>query len=160
MAVSPDAPAEPDTAAETTTETPVVDPRAPRFGQGLTALGLGLGIVFDLEVLVYAVTLVLLLAVVSGWRLDFYALLWRTVVRPALGRGVEPEPAAPHRFARLLGAVGTSLASVCLIVGFTSPGYVIAGAIAGLAALAAITGLCVGCRLYRQVQFVQRLGIV
>jgi hypothetical protein len=138
----------------------LVDPRAPRFGQTLTALGLGAGVALGLPALVYAVTVVLVASVVSGWRLDLYAALWRHVVVPVVGRPAETERAAPHRFARVLGAVGTALASVLFVAGFTLAGSAVAVAVAALAALAAVTGLCLGCRLYRQVQLFQRLGIV
>lgn len=158
MAVSTDSST--DVATESSASSPtLIDPRAPRFGQAITATGLGLGVVFGLPVLVYAVAVVLLLAVGSGWRLDAYAVAFRRLVRPALGEA-EPEPAAPHRFARVMGAVGTALASGLLLAGLAPAGYVVAAAVAALAGLAAVTGICVGCRLYRQVQFVRRLGLV
>lgn len=138
----------------------MVDPRAPRFGQTLTALGLGGAVVFDTPILLYAVAVVLVAAVASGWRLDLYAAVWRTLVVRALGSPTEREAAAPHRFARVLGAIGATLASVLVVAGFVTPGYAVAAAVAGLAALAASTGLCVGCRMYRQVALFRRLHIV
>lgn len=139
---------------------PLVDPRAPRFGQTITALGLGGAITLDLPLLLYATAAVLLGAVLSGWRIDLYAVLWRTVMIPILGRPQEREPAAPHRFARVLGAIGGGLASVLVLIGVPLAGYVVAGAVALLAALAASTGICLGCRMYRQVAFFRRLNVV
>lgn len=139
---------------------PLVDPRAPRFGQTITALGLGGAIALDLPLLLYATTAVLLVAVLSGWRIDLYAVLWRTVMIPILGRPREREPAAPHRFARVLGAIGSGLASGLVLAGVPLAGYVVAGAVALLAALAASTGICLGCRMYRQVAFFRRLNVV
>lgn len=138
----------------------MVDPRSPRFGQTLTALGLGAAVVFDSPILLSVVAVVLVAAVVSGWRLDLYATLWRTFVVRAVGAPPEREAAAPHRFARVLGAIGATLASVLVFAGFGTPGYAVAAAVAGLAALAASTGICVGCRMYRQVALFRRLNIV
>jgi len=138
----------------------LVDPRAPRFGQTLTALGFGSAILLELPVLVYAVTAVLVAAVVSGWRLDVYATLWRTALRPFVGAPAEREHAAPHRFARILGAGFGILGSVLLVAGFPLAGYAVVGTVVVLAGLAASTGLCLGCRMYRQVRFLQRLGLV
>ncbi len=147
-------------ADRTESATAKVDPRAPRFGQSLTALGLAAGIVFDAPVAIYAVTVVLVAAVASGWRLDLYAVLWRRVAVPVVGTPAEREPAAPHRFARVMGALGTALASTLLLAGLPLAGYAIAGAVAALAGLAATTGICLGCRMYRQVSFFRRLGVV
>lgn len=138
----------------------LVDPRAPRFGQSLTAGGLLLGIALGFPPLIYLVTAVLLTALLTRWRYDPYGILWRTLVQPAVGRPDEPEPAAPHRFAKLLGAIGTSVASLLIVLGFPTGGYVIAALVAIAAGLAAVTGLCLGCRLYRQVGFFRRHSIV
>lgn len=136
-----------------------VDPRAPRFGQTITASGLTIGIALQLPVLVYAVTAVLLAAVLSGWRFDAYGLVWRSLVAPRLDPA-DPEPASPHRFAKLLGATGTALASGLLLTGFTTAGYAIAGIVALAAGLAATTGICLGCRMYRGVALFRRLDVV
>lgn len=144
---------------ETETDVTLVDPRAPRFGQTITASLLLVGVAFQLPAAVYAVTVALVTAAASGWRLDLYATLWRSLL-PAVGAPPEREPAAPHRFAKLLGAVGTSLASALLLAGVPFGGYAVAAAVAGAAGLAAATGICLGCRLYRQVGFARRLGVV
>lgn len=140
-------------------EVPRVDPRAPRFGQAITASGLVLGIVFDLPVLIYAVAVVLLAAVLTRWQYDPYGIVWKHVVRPRL-ESREPEAAAPHRFAKLMGAVGTTLASALIIAGVPLAGYVIAGAVAVAAGLAATTGFCLGCRMYQSVSLFRRLDVV
>lgn len=148
--------AEPDTDAA---DPPLVDPRAPRFGQAITASALGLGVVLQVPALVYVIAVILVVAVVSRWRLDLYAVLWRhgvsTLVEPTT-----PEPAAPHRFAKLLGATGTALASGLLLAGVPLVGYVVAGLVALAAGLAATTGICLGCRMYRSVSFFHRLDVV
>ena len=136
-----------------------VDPRTPRFGQAVTASGLLSGIALDRPVLVFAVTAVLSLAVLSRWRVDAYGLAFRGLVAPRLAPEA-PEPAAPHRFAKLIGAAGTTLASLALLAGVPLVGYALAGAVALAAGLAATTGLCLGCRMYRGVALFRRHDLV
>lgn len=146
---------------------PAIDPRAPRFGQLITATVLTAGIGFQEPLFVLAIAAVLVVAVLSGWRLDLYTALWRYGVVPLLGTPAETEPAAPHRFAKLVGASLTTVATVLL---FTAPvvslpglallGYVVAGLVAILAAIGGVGGYCLGCRMYRQVSYVRRLDIV
>lgn len=139
---------------------PLVDHRAPRFGQAVTATGLLIGITLGIPALIYLVMVALLIPPTTRWRYDPYAMLWRGVLHPWFGGPDGKEPAAPHRFAKLLGAVGTVSASLLLILGYPTVGYMVAGLVAAAAGLAAITGLCIGCRLYAQVAFFRRHAIV
>jgi len=148
--------------SETDTTVPSVDPRAPRFGQGVTASLLAVAVVFGVPWLVALVALSLSLAVGSRWRLDPYALLWRHAVVPLVGPPTRTEPAAPHRFAKLIGATFTLAATPLVLLGgsFALAGYALAGIVAVLAGLAATTGFCVGCRLYGQLAVARRLDLV
>jgi hypothetical protein len=137
----------------------LVDPRAPRFGQTITSTLLLAGIAFARPQFVYLVAALLVTAVASGWRVDAYARLWRSLL-PVVGGPEEREPAAPHRFAKLLGAVGTALASGLLLAGLRTPGFAVAALVATAAGLAAATGICLGCRLYRQVGVARDLGVL
>ncbi|MFB6153907.1 MAG: DUF4395 domain-containing protein [Halodesulfurarchaeum sp.] len=136
-----------------------VDPRAPRFGQAITATVLLTAILTTTPILVYGLAVVMLAAIASGWRLDAYAVLWRRGVHPLVEER-QPEPAAPHRFARLMGATGTTLAAVGLLAGLPIAGYAVAALIAGVAGVSAATGYCIGCRMYRSVSFFQGLDVV
>lgn len=138
----------------------LVDPRAPRFGQSITAALLLAGVALGWAAPVYAVAIVLGLAVVSRWRLDLYAFFWKRVAIPVVGGPDEREPAAPHRFAKFLGATGSILASILLIVGYAAMGFAIAALVGLVAGLAAATGFCLGCRLYGQMSFLRERGIV
>jgi hypothetical protein len=120
---------------------------------------LALGIALALPALVYALAVVMLAAIFSGWRLDLYAVLWRRVARRFVEPS-EPEPASPHRFARLMGATGTTLAGVLLLAGVPTAGYAVAGLIALIAGFSAITGYCIGCRMYKGVSLFRRLDVV
>lgn len=142
------------------TDRDVVDPRAPRFGQAITATVLAAAVITQTPVLVYVVAAILGGAVLSRWRVDTYAILWRTVVAQILPPPSTREAAAPHRFAKLLGAVFTTVASALLVLGFPVLGYVVAALVVGLATLSAGFGYCVGCRLYREVSYAQSLGWV
>ena len=143
----------------TAADPPMVDPRAPRFGQSITTAGLALGIVLQVPALIYAIAVILVVSVVSRWQIDLYAILWRHLVSRIVDP-TTPEPAAPHRFAKLMGATGTALASVLLLAGLPIGGYVVAGLVALAAGLAATTGICLGCRMYRSVSFFHRLDVV
>lgn len=137
-----------------------VDPRAPRFGQAITAALLALGIALRAPALVAAVAAILWVAVLSDWKVDLYGLLWRYAMIPIVGRPREREPAAPHRFAKLVGATFTLAAVVLLAADVALVGYAIAGLVALLAAVAAVFDLCLGCKMYRQVSFFRNLGWV
>ncbi|WP_332898972.1 DUF4395 domain-containing protein [Haladaptatus sp. CMSO5] len=137
-----------------------VDPRAPRFGQAITATVLTAGVVLAEPLFIYAIAAILGMALLSGWRLDLYGFSWRTVMIPLVGPPERREPAAPHRFAKLMGAGFTVLASALLLAGVPLAAYLLAGMVAVLAGVAATTGLCIGCRMYQQVSFFRRLGVV
>lgn len=138
----------------------VVDPRAPRFGQSITASLLLLGVGFREPVLVATVAVVLGAAVLSRWRLDLYRVLWRRLAVPVVGPPDEREPAAPHRFAKLLGATGSWIATLLLVAGLPLLGFGVAAVVGLLAGVAAATGICIGCRLYRQVAFLRARDVV
>ena len=135
----------------------MVDPRAPRFGQGITtALAFG-GIVLREPAVVYALTLLLVAAVASRWRIDPYRFLWMRL-RRLVGPPAITESTLPHRFARVIGAIVTSVASLCLVAsGATGigslalAGYGLVAIVGFLAALGAFANFCLGCRMYRQV---------
>lgn len=144
-----------------------VDPQAPRFGQVITASALVVGIALGEPLFVLAVAVILGTAVLSGWRLDLYATLWRRVMVRIVGPPTEREPAAPHRFAKLLGASFTTIATVLLyaapvvdVPALSLAGYAVAGLVALLAAVAGIGDYCIGCKMYRQVGFFRRLDVV
>jgi len=144
-----------------------VDPRGPRFGQGITAvLALG-GLVLQEPRLVYLLAVLLVVPVVSRWRVDPYGFAWRHGPRRLLGPPADRESAIPHRFARVIGAAVTTAASALLLTaaatGVTTPvaaGYGLVGVVGLLATLGATTGLCVGCRMYRQVGRFRNLGLL
>lgn len=137
-----------------------VDPRAPRFGQSITASLLIIGIALQEPAFILAVAILLDTAVLSGWRIHVYGILWRRVVSRFVDPPIRREDPAPHRFATLIGAAGTSAAVVLAVVGYPLAPYGIAAAIAVAAGLGAVTGFCLGCQMYRSVSTLRRLDVV
>lgn len=152
---TPDAPAADHREART-----VVDPRAPRVGQGITATLLAIGILLQIRELVFLVAVFLLVPVLTQWRFDPYRVVWKHLLARWVSPPADKDDPTPHRFTKLIGASITTLASIALLVEFPVFGYALAGIVAGLAGIAATTGFCLGCRMYEEVAFVRRLGIV
>ena len=129
-------------------DTDVIDARAPRFNQAtvaavsLLALRTGWWWLFGL------LALQLLLGLTRGRRWCLPCVAYFELVQPWLGEG-EVEDARPPRFANVLGAATLSAATAAHLLGLWTLGQVLGGVVAGLALLAAVTGLCVGCELYR-----------
>src|SRR5258708_5334835 len=67
---------------------------------------------------------------------------------PGLGEG-PIEDSRPPRFANMVGVAYLSAASAAYLAGFATIGAILGGIVAALALLAASTGLCVGCEMYR-----------
>jgi hypothetical protein len=141
---------------------PQVDARAPRFGQALTATLATASLVLADPRIVAVLALVLVTAVLSRWRVDAWATLWRRLAVPVVGAPTEREQAAPHRFAKLVGAAFIGVATPLVLFGgpAAAVGYALVLAVAVLAAVGATTGFCLGCRLYQQVGFFRRTGVV
>lgn len=145
----------------------LIDPRGARFGQIITATLLTAAIVVQEPLLVLTIAVILGASVLSDWRLDLYSILWRQVVVPLVGTPMGTEPAAPHRFAKLMGAFFTALATLLLVTAplvripeFAWIGYAIAGLIALLAGISGVGDYCLGCKMYEQVSFFRRLDVI
>ncbi|WP_255196372.1 DUF4395 domain-containing protein [Halorarius litoreus] len=138
----------------------MVDPRAPRFGQSITALGMVAFVATRNPAPLFAVAAILVTSVLTNWRVDVYGLLWKHVMIPLVGAPEEKEPASPHRFAKLMGAGFTAIASLLWLAGFGLGAILVAAMVGLLAFVAAALDICVGCRMYSQVKFFRDLGVV
>jgi hypothetical protein len=129
-------------------DTDVIDARAPRFNQavvgtvGVIALLTGWWWLFAL------LALQLTLGLTLGRRWCLPCVFYFEVVQPRFGEG-PVEDSRPPRFANLVGATLLWATALAFAVGLSVLGTVLGGAVATLALLAATTGLCVGCELYR-----------
>jgi thiol-disulfide isomerase/thioredoxin len=135
-------------------DTDVIDSRAPRFNQAV--IGSLALVAFVVDVLLGRVAwpllalLALQLAVglTLGRRWCLPCLAYFELLQPRFGEG-PVEDSRPPRFANLVGVVVLSAASLLLALGYETVGSALGLLVAGLALLAATTGLCVGCEAYR-----------
>lgn len=125
-----------------------IDARGPRFNQALVALLLLAGFVFEIREIIPAMGVVLLLSALGGARLGPFLRIYRDVVAPQLGPPTEIEDPRPPRFAATVGTVFCGVATLALVAGVPGLAWALALIVAALAALAAVTGLCVGCEAY------------
>ena len=138
----------PDAAAAHLPPARMIDPRGHRFGAGISAIILILATVTGTPWLVAVVLLSIGVSAAFGLRYSIYGVAWRRIVAVAgLGK-VEPEHEYPPRFAQVLGSVALTLALIAFAVGATTIGWVFTLAVAALQTLLAVTGYCLGCRLY------------
>jgi hypothetical protein len=135
-----------------------IDPRGQRFGAGVSAAILVLAFVLGQPLLVALIGLNLLVSAAYGTRLFLPGRAWPLVRRALrLGPPSEPEHEYPPRFAQALGGIVLAGASFAFLLGATPVGWVLTGAVIGLQTLLAVTGICVGCRLYFLRWFVPSL---
>lgn len=136
---------------------PPIDARGPRFNQGVLAVAVLAAFVFEAR-WVYAVwAVVLLLSAAGGSDLGPFLRLYRDAIRPHLGPPPEMEDPRPPRFAAAVGTAFLTAATLAWLSGVPGLADGLALVVAGLAALAAVTGLCIGCELY--VWWKKRSGV-
>ena len=129
-------------------DTAVIDARAPRFNQATVGVVAALALFTGWWWLLGVLALQLVLGLAFGRRFCLPCVFYFEVVQPRIGEG-EVEDSRPPRFANILGAVFLSLSTVAYATGATGLGAALAGLVAALALLAATTGPCVGCEIYR-----------
>lgn len=130
----------------------LIDVRGPRFAASLTTLVLAVALTVRGPVgiaLVAWQTLTFAVAALAGLKWSVYGNLFRYIKhRFRLGPPPETEAEAPPRFAQTCGLVFTGGGLVAFLVGATAVGWVLVAVVLALAALLALTGICVGCELY------------
>jgi uncharacterized protein DUF4395 len=126
----------------------MIDPRGHRFGAGVSALLLIGAFVTNSPWLVAVALLSIGTSAAFGLRYSIYGAIWRRIVKVARLGPVEPEHEYPPRFAQVLGSVALTLSLIAFAVGQPTLGWLLALAVAGLQSLLAVTGYCLGCRLY------------
>lgn len=128
----------------------MVDIRQPRFGQAVTGVVLLIGFLLVWPPVIAVVGAILAAAALLGPRFNLYGHLFRVSARLLrLGPPRELEEAAPPRFANLVGFVFLGTATIAYyVLGLWTLAWTLALVVSGLALLAAVTGLCVGCEFY------------
>ena len=127
-----------------------IDVNVPRFNQAMVAALVGIAFVLQWWPLVAGVAVVLGLTRLGGARWGVFTQLYLRLVRPRLKGAIETEPAAPPRFAQLLGAAFLGAATLAFILNWAVVGWAVALVVFVLAALAATTRICVGCLIYER----------
>jgi Domain of unknown function (DUF4395) len=126
----------------------VIDSRAPRFNQavvgGLSAVAVATGWWWLLALLAAQ----LVVGLTLGRRYCLPCLAYFELVQPRFGEG-PLEDARPPRFANMVGVIFLAAASLAYVLGAGILGAVLGSLVAGLALLAAATGLCAGCEAYK-----------
>ena len=126
----------------------VIDARAPRFNQAtIGALALA-AFAVDWWPLLAILALQLAVGLLFGRRYCLPCLVYFELVQPRFGEG-PLEDARPPRFANMVGGTVLGAASLAHLAGLPTLGWALGLVVAALALLAASTGLCVGCELYR-----------
>jgi hypothetical protein len=129
-------------------DTDVIDVRAPRFNQATVGVFAALALLTGWWWILGLLALQLILGLTLGRRFCLPCVAYFEVVQPWIGEG-EIEDSRPPRFANIMGAIVLSAATLSHAIGLSALGWSLGGIVAGLALLAAITGLCVGCEIYR-----------
>ena len=130
----------------------LVDPRGLRFAATLTSAVLAVALVLAPSpaavVLVAVQTLFFGIAAAAGVQQAPYSWLFKTFLRPRLGRPAELEDPAPPRFAQAVGLAFSAVALAGFLTGLDLLGVVATGFALAAAILNAAFGLCLGCELF------------
>jgi hypothetical protein len=129
-------------------DTAVIDARAPRFNQATIGVVALLAVVTGWWWLLALLAAQLVLGLTLGRRWCLPCVAYFELVQPRLGEG-PVEDARPPRFANQVGATFLTAATAVYAAGAPGLGRVLGGIVAALALLAAATGLCAGCELYK-----------
>lgn len=125
-----------------------IDPRGPRFNQAVLATALVLGFVTQQWWVAPLFAVVLFLGAAFGPRYGPFLRLYVEAIKPRLAPPTELEDPRPPRFAATVGVLFLGGATLAFLAGASALGWALALIVAALAALAAATGICVGCEIY------------
>lgn len=129
-------------------DTDVIDSRAPRTNQAVIGTLALVAVISGQAWLLGLLALQLGVGLTIGRRWCLPCLLYFELIQPRLGEG-PLEDARPPRFANMLGLAFLTAATVLHYAGAETAGWILGLLVSGLALLAASTGLCMGCELYR-----------
>lgn len=131
-------------------DTDVIDARAPRFNQIAVGSVTLVALLTGAWPLVTLMGLQLIVGLRFGRKFCLPCVFYFEVVQPRIGEG-PIEDSRPPRFANIVGAIFLSTATLAFSTGFTTVGWVLTGMVSALAFLAAATGFCVGCEIYKVI---------
>jgi hypothetical protein len=128
----------------------VIDARAPRFNQTAVALVSLTALLTGWWPLLGLMGAQLLIGLTFGRQYCLPCLFYFELVQPRFGEGPLEDARAP-RFANVLGAIFLGSAATAYALGFEAIGFGLGAIVAALASLAVVSGICVGCEVYRLV---------
>jgi hypothetical protein len=126
----------------------VIDERAPRFNQAVVGLVALLGAIFGWPLAWALMGAQLLIGLVLGRRFCLTCVAYFVLIQPRFGEG-QLEDARPPRLANKMGATFLGAAAIAWWLGAPAAGTALGLLVAALALLAAATGFCAGCEIYR-----------
>lgn len=135
----------------------VIDSQAPRANQAVIGLLALLAVATGWWALLGLLSLQLVLGLTMGRRWCLACVAYFELIQPRIGEGPLEDSRAP-RFANVMGAVVLGLATVAYAAGAPLLGAVLGLLVASLALLAAVTGFCTGCEIYRLSARVRGIG--
>jgi hypothetical protein len=134
--------------ADPYTDLDVIDARGPRTNQAVIGTLALVAVLSGQAWLLGLLALQLAVGLTLGRRWCLPCLFYFEVLQRRLGEGAL-EDARPPRFANMLGLVFLGGATVLYYSGAETVAWALGLLVAGLALLAATTGLCMGCEMYR-----------
>ena len=129
-------------------DTDVIDERAPRFNQAVTGTVALLGAVFGWPLAWALMAVQLMIGLTLGRRFCLPCLAYFELVQPRFGEG-RLEDSRPPRLANAMGVAFLGGAAAAWWFGAPWLGTALGLLVATLALLAASTGFCAGCEIYR-----------
>ena len=126
----------------------VIDARAPRFNQAVIGLLTLVAFLTGWWPLLPILAAQLAVGLTLGRRWCLPCLAYFELVQPFFGEG-PIEDARPPRFANALGVAVLGAATAAHAAGLSTLGWTLGVLVSGLALLAAATGFCAGCEMYR-----------
>ncbi len=126
----------------------VIDARAPRFNQAVVGLLALAATLTGATWLLGLIGLQLAVGLLFGRRYCLPCVAYFELVQPWLGEG-PLEDSRPPRFANQIGATVTFAGAAAGLLGHPAIAAGLGALVATLALLAAATGFCLGCSLYR-----------
>jgi hypothetical protein len=134
--------------ADPWSDTDVIDARAPRFNQAVVGVVTLAGIFLGWPLLWALMGAQLLIGLTVGRRFCLTCLAYFELIQPRFGEGAL-EDSRPPRLANTMGFAFLTAAAAVWWLGSPAAGTVLAAIVASLASLAAVSGFCAGCELYR-----------
>lgn len=126
----------------------VIDARAPRFNQATIGIGSAIAVLTGAWPILAVLAAQLGIGLRFGRRYCLPCVAYFELVQPRIGEG-QIEDSRPPRFANQIGFGVLTAASIAYVGGLPFIGAGLGTLVAFLALLAATTGLCAGCQIYR-----------